>query len=154
MSAKKPAVSTGKPTVSTDGSIIIVHIPLTFRRRGGRKLVMLPNGANPAPSANPTPDLTILKALARANRWRKLLEAGKFATMTFLAESEGINHSYISRLLRLTCLAPDIIDASLKGRLPKGLGLAELMGDLPIEWDRQREALGFPAIRHAGKVDA
>lgn len=134
-----------RPTLDTDGLIITVHIPLKLRRRGGRKLVVLPDGADPAPPVEPMPDLTILKALARAHRWRKLLEAGKYTSLKAIAEAEDINHSYVTRIFRLEFLAPDIVDAILNGRKPKGLDLSRLMVDFPLEWHEQRQMFGLTA---------
>ena len=92
--------------------------------------------------AKATPDDTLLKALARAHRWRRMLENGQASSINELAEIEKINASYISRILRLTSLAPDIVTAILNGRQPRTLQLANLMDDMPVEWDRQREMFG------------
>ncbi len=89
------------------------------------------------------PDDTLLKALARAHRWRRMLENGKASSINELAEIEKINASYISRILRLTFLAPDIVTAILNGRQPRTLQLADMLEDVPVEWQRQRE--GFSA---------
>ena len=86
-------------------------------------------------------DSTLVKALARAFRWRRMMEAGRFATLNELAAAEKINSSYVSRLLRLTLLAPDIIEAILDGRQPEGMTLPGLMEPFPVEWDRQRGAV-------------
>jgi hypothetical protein len=89
------------------------------------------------------PDDTLLKALARAHRWRRMLENGKASSINELAEIEKINASYISRILRLTFLAPDIVTAILNGRQPRTLQLADMLEDVPVEWQRQREGLFF-----------
>ena len=83
-------------------------------------------------------DTTLVKALARAFRWRRMMEAGRFATIDELAAAEKINSSYVSRLLRLTLLAPDIVEAILDGRQPEGITLPRLMDPFPVEWERQR----------------
>jgi hypothetical protein len=80
----------------------------------------------------------MVKALARAFRWRKLLEAGDYGTIEELAAAEKINPSYVSRVLRMTLLAPDIVEAILDGRHPHELTLALLMKPLPLEWAEQR----------------
>jgi ParB-like chromosome segregation protein Spo0J len=86
----------------------------------------------PEGSAMPTPKprrgQTLIKALVRAHRWRRTIESGKAKSITDLAEQEGVTDAYVCRLLPLTCLAPDIVEAILDGRQPKGLGLAELLG--------------------------
>ncbi len=122
-----------------------IRVPLTLKRHGGRKLVIVPEGEGVPERANPTPDDTLLKALARAHRWKRMLESGQVASLNELAEAEKINPSYLSRIYRLTLLAPDIVEAILDGRQPRTLQLADLMDDMPVEWDRQREMFGFPA---------
>ncbi len=85
-----------------------------------------------------TADTTLLKALARAFRWRRMMETGRFATINELAAAEKINSSYVPRLLRLTLLAPDIVEAILDGRQPEGMTLPGLMEPFPVEWVEQR----------------
>jgi hypothetical protein len=85
-------------------------------------------------------DNTILKALARAHRWRELLDTRTFATVRDLAKGEKINEAYLGRVLRLTLLSPAITEAALAGRLPEGLELAQLLKPFPVEW-REQEAL-------------
>ena len=91
---------------------VMLHVPFRIVRRGGRKAIALPDGA----SAPRRPDDALVKALARAFRWKRMLESGEFATIAELAEREGIAPSYMTRVLRLTLLAPDIIEAILDGR--------------------------------------
>ena len=79
----------------------------------------------------------------RAHRWRRRIEGGQANSITDLAEQEGITVAYVCRLLPLTCLAPDIIEAILDGRQPKGLGLAEMLGNGPLAWNAHRETWGF-----------
>jgi len=110
-------------------------VPLAVRKqRGGRKLVLTPGGM--APRGASAADTTLVKALARAFRWRRMLEAGRYGTLNELAAAEKINSSYVSRLLRLTLLSPDIVEAILDGRQPDGMTLPELMEQLPVEWGR------------------
>ncbi|NDG50016.1 MAG: hypothetical protein EBY30_13495 [Rhodospirillales bacterium] len=80
----------------------------------------------------------MVKALARAFRWRRMLETGRYGTIDELAAAEKINSSYVSRLLRLTLLAPDIVEAILDGRQPEEITLPGLMEPFPVEWERQR----------------
>ena len=79
-------------------------------------------------------DPTLVKALARAFRWRKMLETGRYGTIGEIAAAEKINDSFVSRLLRLTLLAPDIVEAILDGRQPEGMTLPGLMEPFPVEW--------------------
>ena len=117
--------------------MLTVRVPLAVRKqRGGRKLVLTPGGmAHRGPSAA---DTTLVKALARAFRWRRMMEAGRYGTIDELAAAEKINSSYVSRLLRLTLLAPDIVEAILDGRQPGGMTLPGLMEPFPVEWGAQR----------------
>ena len=98
-----------RATVSADGETITIHIPLTFSKRGGRKLVVTPDGAEWA--RRPRVDNAMVKALALAFRWRKMLDAGVHATLEDLARAKGVAPSYVSRVLRLTLLAPEIVEA-------------------------------------------
>ncbi len=113
---------------------LTVVIPLAVRIRGGRKAVVTPG----VWSLEARQDITLIKAVARAFRWRRMLEGGQFVTIQDLAAAEKINASYVSRVLRLTLLAPDIVEAVLDGRQPEGMTLPALMEPFPVEWDRQR----------------
>lgn len=116
--------------------MLTVRVPLAVRKlRGGRKLVLTPSGM--ALRGATAADTTLVKAVARAFRWRRMMETGRFATINELAAAEKINSSYVSRLLRLTLLAPDIVDAILDGRQPEGMKLPGLMEPFPVEWARQ-----------------
>ena len=102
-------------------------------------MVIAPDGTEaPAVGAAARIDSTLVKALARAFRWRRMLESGMVSTVGEIAAREKINKSYVSRILRLTLLAPDIVEAILDGRQPVGVTLPMLMGPFPVEWDRQR----------------
>ena len=119
-----------------------IRIPIRLQRRGGRKLIMTPEGVA-TPARKPSRDETLVKALVRAHRWRRRIESGQARSITDLAEQEGVTDAYVCRLLPLTCLAPDIVEAILDGRQPKGLRLAEMLGNGPLAWEEQRRALGF-----------
>jgi hypothetical protein len=116
---------------------LTIRIPIRLQRRSGRKLIMMPEGAE-APARKPRRDETLVKALARAHRWRRRIESGQAKSITDLAEQEGVTNAYVCRLLPLTCLAPDIVEAILDGRQPKGLRLAEMLGNGPVAWEEQR----------------
>jgi hypothetical protein len=118
--------------------MLTVHIPLTVRRRGGRKVVIAPDGTEAPVVGVARIDTTLVKALARAFRWRRMLEGGVVSTVGEIAVREKINKSYVSRILRLTLLAPQIVEAILNGRQPDGVTLPVLMGPLPMEWAEQR----------------
>ena len=116
---------------------VTVTVPYAIRKRGGRKLVITPDGMAAAPTPRSRVDSALLKALARGFRWRKLLEKGDFSTIEEIADAENINPSYISRVLRLTLLAPEIVAAILAGTQPAGLTRAKVMQPFPMEWHRQ-----------------
>jgi hypothetical protein len=97
-----------------DSGVVTIKVPFAVRKRGGRKLVLAPDGA-PVPPAAPHVDSTLVKAIARAFRWQRMLETGRFATINEIARAEKINSSYVSRVLRLTLLAPATVEAILDG---------------------------------------
>ena len=121
---------------------LTIRIPIRLRRRGGRKLIITPEGVA-APTPKPSPDETLIKALVRAHRWRRRIESGRAKSITDLAEQEGVTDAYVCRLLPLTCLAPDIVEALLDGRQPKGLRLAEMLGNGPLAWEEQEGKWGL-----------
>ena len=113
---------------------VTLHVPFRIVRRGGRKEMQLPEGAMHLRRT----DNTLVKALARAFRWKSMLESGEYATIAELAEREGIAPSYITRVLRLTQLEPGIIEAVLDGRQNDAVTLARLMDPFPISWIEQK----------------
>ncbi len=112
-------------------------MPFLIRKRGGRKLVITPHGTTPVTAPRARVDSALLKALARGFRWRKLLENGNFATIEEIAAAENINPSYVSRVLRMTLLAPEIVEAILDGRQPETITMKRVMQPFPIEWSGQ-----------------
>lgn len=129
------------PQLNDDGRTVTVRVPISIRRRGGRKLVLAPDGTDmtAAPVARHI-DNAMVKAIARAFRWREMLESGEYATIREIADAEKINESYVGRVLRLTLLAPDIVEGILGGRQPAGLQLDGLMRRFPVGWREQRTA--------------
>ena len=128
-----------RATVSADGETITVHIPMKFTKRGARKLVVTPDGAEWAP--RPRVDNALVKALARAFRWRKMLDEGVYGTIEDLAKAKEIAKTYVSGILRLTLLAPEIVEAILDGRQAAEMQLDDLLAGFPLEWERQSESL-------------
>ena len=122
----------------TDQATITVAVPLTIRRRGGRKLVLSPAGEVITAPARPRIDNTQVKALARAFRWRKLLETGVYTTVAEMADAEGINRSYVSRLLRLTLLAPTLVESILDGQVGTELIMPDLLEPRSELWKEQQ----------------
>lgn len=120
----------------TDQSTTVM-IPFTIRKRGGRKLIIAPDGVTATPQPRARVDSALLKALARGFRWQKMLKEGDYQTLEEIANAENINPSYVSRLLRMTLLAPDIVEAILAGRQPAGLTMARAMQPFPVVWKHQ-----------------
>ncbi len=112
---------------------VTLHVPLRIVKCGGRKEMRLPDGVRPDRKA----DSTLVKALARAFRWKRMLEAGASATIAELAEREGIAPSYMTRILRLTLLAPDIVEAILDGEQGPEVTLARVLEIFLTTWAEQ-----------------
>ena len=127
---------------STGGATLTVRVPLTIRRRGGRRRVIAPAETETGRSGKRTDDDPLLTALARAYRWQRLTENGTYASLNDLAAAEGVDRSYAGKATRLMLLAPDIIEAILDGREPATVTLDQLLAPFPVEWRRQRA--GFP----------
>jgi hypothetical protein len=121
-----------------DGNTLVVRIPMRFQRRGGRKRIVAPDGSELALKTKPQPDRTLIKALARAWRWQRLLDEGVYSLVTEISEAEHIGKSYVSRILRLTLLAPDIVEAILTGCTDHAPLLEQLERPLPASWEEQR----------------
>jgi hypothetical protein len=136
-SATMRAGQFGRPILSKDGRTMTVHIPITLRHQGGRKQVVTPAGSTPWIPTPPRVDNTIVKAIVRAHRWRDMLESGRYATVRDLAKAEAIDEVYLGRVLRLTLLAPRIVEAILAGTQPATLELHYLLKPLPAEWENQ-----------------
>lgn len=113
-----------------------VRVPFAVRKRGGRKLVITPDGTTGRPRKRI--DSALLKAIARAHRWQRMLESGACGSITELANTEKINRSYVCRVLRLTLLAPEIVEAILHARQSEDVTLPALMQPFPVEWEGQR----------------
>ena len=114
---------------------VTLHVPFRIVKRGGRKEMQLPEGGKQPRRT----DSTLVKALARAFRWKRMLESSEFATIAELAERERIAPSYMTRVLRLTLLAPDIVEAVLDGSQQNELTLAQVLEPFPITWSEQRD---------------
>ena len=124
-----------------EGTTLVVRIPMRFQRRGGRKRIVAPDGSELAPSSKPQPNGTLIKALARAWRWQRMLDEGVYTTVSEIGDAENISKSYISRILRLALLAPDIVETILAGRTDQELLLEQLERPLPAGWEEQRRRL-------------
>ncbi len=119
---------------------IMVRVPLAVRRRPGRKTIVTPMQKGVQAVATRA-DPALVKALARAFRYQRLLDEGRYASISEMAEAERIERGYLGALLRLTLLAPDIVEAILDGLAPSGLGLPRLLEPLPLTWAEQRPVI-------------
>lgn len=134
--------------IKSDGRTITVRVPISIRKRGGRKVVLAPDGTLVTTQrlVFQHVDGPMQKAIARSFRWREMLESGKHSTIKEIAKDEEINESYIARVLRLTLLAPDIVASILRGDQPGAITLATLMHPLPVLWADQDTELGFEML--------
>jgi hypothetical protein len=129
---------------------VTVMVPLTIRRRGGRKQIIGPDGVavrageDGTGAATTHGDPALVKALARAFRWRRMLEGGRYASVRELAKAEGVDRAYIGRALNLTLLAPDLVEAVLDGRKPEGMTLPWMTEGVSVDWTGQRRRCAHP----------
>jgi hypothetical protein len=133
---------TGRATIARDRHTLTVRVPFTLKKCDGRKLVIAPDGSSwSAPRSRV--DNTLVKAIARAHRWKRMLESGEFASVKELAAAEKINQSYLCRVLLLTLPAPDIVETILDGRQQPELEMNVLLHPLPVVWQEQRKQIGL-----------
>jgi hypothetical protein len=119
--------------MTDDDRTVTVRIPLVFKKHGGRKTIISPDGET-WEGPPPLVDNALIRALARGFRWQRMLDSGAHGTFDELAKAEGVSQSQVSRMLRLTLLAPDLIEAILAGRQPEGMRLEGLLTGFPDEW--------------------
>lgn len=133
---------TGEPDIITtsDGRLTL-SVPIQIKRRSGRKLVTLPNGEAATPRPWDVAATPLQLALARGHRWLAMLESGEAQSLKEIAEREKVDNSYVSRMVNLTTLAPDIVAAILDDALPNHITLFDLAVDPPALWDEQRSKI-------------
>jgi len=127
-------------TLSADGGCAVIRVPLQIRRRRGRREIIVPTDADAATAVPVQTSRGLALTIARAHRWRELLEGGQYPTIRALAADLGVDNSYVARMLRLTLLAPDLIEAVLAGTEPDGMSLEKLYR-LPPAWEEQKQLL-------------
>ena len=115
---------------------ITVRVPLSIRRRPGRKTVVTPVGAEQTVQTRADPAL--LKALARAFRWQKMLDDGRYASISEMAAAEKIERGYLGKVLRLTLLAPVVVEAIVDGRQRAEVTLPAILAKAPAPWSGPR----------------
>jgi hypothetical protein len=125
--------------VRRDGDCVVLNIPMTFRRRNGRREIILPPGGDA--SVEPEPNRALVLALARAWRWQEMLDRGEVSSVDELANRLHLGSTYVARTLRLTALAPNLVESILAGNEPDGLSLRQLAADLPMDWAEQERLL-------------
>jgi hypothetical protein len=137
--------------MSQDGRVLTVSLPLSVRKRGGRKRIVVPDGTPAWSQPSARVDSTLVKAVARAHRWKNMLESGSYASVAELAAAERINASYLARVLRLTLLAPATVEAVLDGRHnAERVTLDRLMRPFPLQWEA---SVGASVVRSAPPPD-
>jgi hypothetical protein len=124
-----------------DGQTVDVRMPMEFKVRGGRKEIILPEGAETEPKTQPNRPLVL--ALARAYRWQRMIDSGEVPGVEAIATQHGVDRACASRILGLAMLAPDIVEAVAKGKGPSGLSLRKLAKSFPVRWDQQHLIVGF-----------
>jgi hypothetical protein len=137
-----------KPTITVaDNGNLQIHIPMLIRRMRGRKMIFAPHALDgKTPGAAVPVQAAVIQALARAFSWVEILETGQVKSISELARNLEVDSSYVTRILKLTTLAPDIVEAIINGEEPDGLSLARLIQSFPEEWSEQRTLLGFEDI--------
>jgi hypothetical protein len=140
---------TGGVETRLEDSTLVVRIPMRFQRRGGRKRIVAPDGSELAPNSKPQPDGTLVKALARAWRWQRMLDEGVYTSVSEIGDAENISKSYVSRILRLALLAPDIVETILEDKANSRVMLEELERPLPASWEEQRARILEPKMSSA-----
>lgn len=136
---------THKQRSSTDkDGKITVTVPIRMVRKGKTHILCAANASTPFEL--PEVRSNIVKALVTAFRWKALLDSGEASSMKDIANKERLGDNYVSRLLKLTLLAPDIIEAILNGKQPKTLNLIDMLTFMPLDWSEQRRKFGFPDL--------
>jgi len=121
---------------------VAVFMPRRLKKRGGRKMVLVPEGKVQLATQNASIDSTLVKALVRAHLWQRQLKSGKYQTMQDLCDANKVTAKYVQLILRLNFLAPKIKEAILLGRQPRHIKLADLMQNIPSLWHEQGELFG------------
>ncbi|MGD9216948.1 MAG: hypothetical protein PVJ84_19205 [Desulfobacteraceae bacterium] len=137
-----------EPIISVaDNGNLQIHIPMLIKRMRGRKMIFAPNALDgEIPGAAVPIQAAVIQALARAFSWAEILETGQVKSISELARNLEVDSSYVTRILKLTTLAPDIVEAIINGEEPDGLSLAKLIQSFPEEWNEQRALFGFEDI--------
>ena len=123
----------------------VTLVPLTIKRRQNRKLLIPP--APDAATVTGGFDVPMIKTLGKAFYWKRLIDEGVYSTASHLAHVLKLEPGWVAEVLRMTMLAPDIVEAIFEGRQPRHLNLHTLRGRqdlLPRDWAEQRRLLDLP----------
>ena len=119
----------------------MTHIPMTFRARAGKTVIVLPDGSRGVVRRGATIDNSMVKLIVRGFRWQRMLYEGKFTSIEDLSAAEKINPSYVSRVLRLAFLSPKVVQAIMDGKQPAWLTMKDLLRPHPNDWSEQEKIL-------------
>ena len=138
----------GKPRDFELGGRSVTFVPLAIKRRHSSKLIVPPAGEKFVRTTS-TFDLPLIRTIGKAFYWQKMIDTGEVANATELARRFKLEPGWVSEVLRMTRLAPDIIRAVLDGKQPRHLNLHALRGrqaEVPLDWQEQRRQFGFPIL--------
>ena len=136
------AVSDSKITVRRDGGKVVVSVPVRFYRRNGRQMILADSIESETDlDESGLPNNALLTAIARAYSWQDQLESGEFEDLEDIAKANGVDRSYVGRMLQLTSLAPDIVESILAGQVFADISLQRFRKGIPVLWEEQRRAL-------------
>jgi hypothetical protein len=127
-------------TMADNGQVLSIRVPIKAYRRGGRKVVMMPEDLS---VSDPGKDPVLVIALLKAHQFKKKLDSGVVRSVTKLAEKEGLSKSYVAKTIKLAFLAPEIQQSILNGEQPKSLALVDLETAIPDDWREQWRVFGF-----------
>lgn len=134
------AASDRKITVRRDGGKVVVSVPVRFYRRNGRQMILADSIKSDSIEAA-VPNNALLTALAKAYAWQEQLESGEFEDLEDTAKANGVDRSYVGRMLQLTSLAPNIVESILAGQAFADISLRDFRKGIPASWDEQRRTL-------------
>lgn len=123
--------------LTKSGDSVCVQVPMSLKRRSGRKEVVVPDGLEHSEDSSSDYHEALVIAISRAHRWKRLLDEGKYGSIIEMAQALKMDRHHMARMLRLTLLAPDIIEAILAGKEPDGFSLRQLVSEIPVLWSEQ-----------------
>jgi hypothetical protein len=134
------AVSDHKITVRRDGGKVLVSVRVRFHRRNGRQMILADSIESDSIEAA-VPNNAPLTALAKAYARQEQLESGQFEDLEDIVKEQGVDRSYVGRMLQLTSSAPDIVESILAGQAFADISLQHCRKGIPVLWEAQRRTL-------------